>query len=188
VSRKSEKNHSSRGVEMLRLSSRTVENRRLTRRETCKDVKVTAVAEEKSIAVKQLEAQVNEFIVGPDSDQLIKSLMQLQHEALSFQKIDLALACLAEVTVSSLRRHLQARGRLKTTVEEIMDENFLVSPAVVGSRKTSLVKDGRIRDHKLQVRIERSCCCATGEVVLLCRYCDIATKLSNICITGLVPL
>ena len=43
-----------------------------------------------------------------------------------------------------------SKGR-KTSLEDMMDKNFLVDPSVINKRKTTMIEGGRIRDHKIQV-------------------------------------
>ena len=62
------------------------------------------------------------------------------------------LCALAESTVSLVLKQLQGSGQGATSsVEQVMEENFLVDTNMIGSRKTSLVTANRVRDHKLQV-------------------------------------
>ena len=82
---------------------------------------------------------------------VVGGLCGLQLDALRNDCSDACLIGLAEVTIQSLLSHLQAVFRSKMNLEDIVASHFLVDTMIVGTRKTSLDVQGRIRDHKLQV-------------------------------------
>ena len=96
-----------------------------------------------------------------DVNPLIHKLQQLQVSHI-IRSDDISLLCLAEVTVryiANLVRYLNSNRKDRTTsVEDILNENFLLDPSAMQESASSSVRKqlwdnegARIRDHKLQV-------------------------------------
>ena len=114
------------------------------------DAAAEAVARVKAVADAESDG-ILEAVLEDWELKVVGGLCGLQLDALRNDCSDACLIGLAEVTIQSLLSHLQTVFRLKMNLEDFVASNFLVDTMTVGTRKTSLDVQGRIRDHKLQV-------------------------------------
>ena len=165
----------SRGAELLRLGSRTAELRRGSSEEFSRGAdsfartQSSSAVSSASSAASGLEPALEEWKhkfqgqlevlneAGDDSEAgMLKTLTKLQYEILlenGDAKGNLSLVAFAKTVVSqilSFLRNSHKKSKTKSSsLEEMMNEYFLVDSNTVGKRKGS--KDVRIRDHKLQI-------------------------------------
>lgn len=141
----------SRGKDMLRLVRQSSISTETCKRQSTADTEFSVTNRHQLTVLRdELEEMLKE-VVGNDKNSLLQKLMGLQRDALGNDKTDMALAALAEATIDSLQKHIQINEKLEESATDIMEKSFLVTPAIIGKRRTSLSKDGRFRDHKLQV-------------------------------------
>ena len=149
-----------RGAELLRLGSKTMADlRRNSSTEEIKSEPLISTVSSTSVN-PVLEDWTNKFRSGiehlkdcHDHGMLVKKLNELQIELLLTQdqsQVNMGLVAFAKTVVTSIGQFVLAnQNSSKFTLEEMMEEFFLVDPNTVGKRKGS--KDVRIRCHKLQI-------------------------------------
>ena len=157
----------SRGAELLRLGSRTAELRRGSSEDLRNSSDYSALSRTQSsstasLSLSSLEPALEEWkhrfqrqledLDLNDSEDLLKILTKLQYEIL-LENGDgnLSLVAFAKTVVGKILTFLRdCQGKnTKSSLEEMMNEYFLVDSHTVGKRKGS--KEVRIRDHKLQI-------------------------------------
>jgi hypothetical protein len=150
------KKGSSRAAELLRLGSKNAEMRRnsyddnnTNNSKIVNQTLTTGMEETKNQWYAKFEAQLEDVKDMLDSEPILKKLTKLQLDMLLDHGEHMALVSLAEITVVTLLKFVKASKKLKTSLEDMMAEYFLVNPDTVTKRKGN--KTVRIRDHKLQV-------------------------------------
>ncbi|XP_071747581.1 uncharacterized protein [Lepeophtheirus salmonis] len=148
----------SRGAELLRLGNQKyAENKK--RRSQIKSSKNSTesfsfpfndlrTARRTAFEKEMRKSLENEEVI--QCSQILAMLIEFQIEAIN-NGDDVSMSALAEITISSLLKHLQSTGQIKANLVNLVADNFLVDPLSISRRKTSLKMPKRLRDHKLQV-------------------------------------
>ncbi|CAB4056482.1 unnamed protein product [Lepeophtheirus salmonis] len=148
----------SRGAELLRLGNQKyAENKK--RRSQIKSSKNSTesfsfpfndlrTARRTAFEKEMRKSFENEEVI--QCSQILAMLIEFQIEAIN-NGDDVSMSALAEITISSLLKHLQSTGQIKANLVNLVADNFLVDPLSISRRKTSLKMPKRLRDHKLQV-------------------------------------
>jgi len=150
----------SRASRLVRMSSTALESRRAEAEAAHRaaveeatgaaEAELARAAHARKEVVNRLEKIIETRLRDQsDTESVLNLLGNLQSDALKKANLDSYLACVSEVTVRTLLRHLEGTGKEKTRVESLIEENFLVPPEVIAHRRTNAAQ--KLKDYKLQV-------------------------------------